>query len=78
MEEMSSEIARMLSDQAKLLVTRFEDRVDSFNRRADLLRLTKELDETDANAFAKEYFGEGDFLAFGIDGSMSYDERLQP
>lgn len=55
---MSSEIARMLSDQARLPVTRFEDRVDSFNGRADLLRLTKELDETVANAFAKEYFGE--------------------
>jgi hypothetical protein len=74
---MSSEIARRLSDQARLLVSRFEDRVDSFSGREDLLRLTKALNANDANAFARNYFGEGDFFAFGIDGSMGYDERLQ-
>ncbi len=74
---MSSEIAMRLSDQAKVLVSKFEDRVDSLSGREDLLRITKELDGSDANTFAREYFGQGDFLAFGIDGSMSYDERLQ-
>ncbi len=30
-----------------------------------------------AEAFAREFFGDGDFLAFGIDGSIGYHERLQ-
>lgn len=74
---MSSEIARRLSDQAKLLVSRFEDRIDSFSGRDDLLNLTRELDAKDANDYARSYFGEGGYRAYGIDGSMGYDERLQ-
>ncbi len=38
--------------------------------------LTGKLDPHDPAIFAKEYFGEGEHLATGIDGSMDFDERL--
>src|SRR2546427_4184841 len=74
---MSSEIAERLSRQTRTIVSKFEERVDSFKGRQDLLRLTRSVDVADANAYAREYFGAGDHLACGIDGSMDFDERLQ-
>jgi hypothetical protein len=74
---MSSEIASRLSFQAENLVSRFEDRVNFFTGRADLCKLMRELDVDMANAYAREYLGEGEHIATGIDGSMGYDERLQ-
>ncbi len=74
---MSSEIAGRLSEQTKGLVSRFEGRVARFEGREDLLGLLRPLDRDAANALAREYFGEGDHLAMGIDGSRDFDERLQ-
>jgi len=74
---MSSEIANKLSEQTKGLVSRFEGRMSLFNGRDDLLRLLRPLDRSAADAFAKEYFGEGEHAAIGIDGSRAFDERLQ-
>jgi hypothetical protein len=74
---MSSEIANKLSDQTRNLVGKFENRVAQFSGREDLLGLMRKLDGEDADSLAREYFGEGDHIAAGIDGSMDYDERMQ-
>ncbi len=74
---MSSEIAGKLSEQTKGLVSRFEGRVARFEGREDLLGLLRPLDRKAANAHAREYFGEGEHVAIGIDGSRDFDERLQ-
>ncbi len=74
---MSSEIAEKLSRQTKTIVSRFEEKVNSFRGRQDLLGLTRCVDSADADAYAREYFGTGEHLASGIDGSMDFDERLQ-
>ena len=74
---MSSEIANKLSEQTRTLVTRFESRLGQFAGRDDLLGALRHLDEDDANRFAREFFGEGEHLAVGVDGSMDYDERMQ-
>ncbi len=74
---MSSEIANKLSEQTRGLVSRFEVKVAGFGGRDDLLGLLKSLDRDAASAFARGYFGEGEHLAIGIDGSRDFDERLQ-
>jgi hypothetical protein len=74
---MSSEIAEELSKQTRDLLTRFEARVTSFSRRKDLAGLTLPVQLQAAETFAMEFFGKGEHLATGIDGSMDFDERLQ-
>jgi len=74
---MSSEIAEDLSRQTRDLITRFEGRAASFSRRRDLVALTRPVDPKDAERAALEFFGRGEHLATGIDGSMDFDERLQ-
>ena len=74
---MSSEIANRLSDQTRNLVGKFEDRVAQFSEREDLLGIMRKLDGQDADSLAREYFGEGEHIAAGVDGSMDYDERMQ-
>ena len=74
---MSSEIAEDLSRQTRELVTRFEVRAGSFSRRGDLAGLTVRSDPKRAERAAEEYFGRGEHVATGIDGSMDFDERLQ-
>jgi hypothetical protein len=74
---MSAEIAEDLSKQTRDLLTRFEARVSSFSHRQDLASLTLPVRKQEAETFAREFFGEGEHLATGIDGSMDFDERLQ-
>jgi hypothetical protein len=74
---LSSEIANKLSEQTKGLVSRFEGKVARFGDRQDLLQLLRPLDRAAAQAYGREYFGEGEHLAIGIDGSRDFDERLQ-
>ncbi|MDG7007465.1 MAG: hypothetical protein JRN06_04375 [Nitrososphaerota archaeon] len=74
---MSSEIAEDLSRQTRDLITRFEGRASSFSRRRDLARLTLPVEPRAAEKAALEFFGAGEHLATGIDGSMDFDERLQ-
>jgi hypothetical protein len=74
---MSSEIAEELSKQTRDLVSRFEGRAASFSRRPDLAGITFKSDSTLAEKFAVSYFGKGEHIATGIDGSMDFDERLQ-
>ena len=76
-DSMSSEIAEDLSRQTRDLITRFEGRASSFSRRRDLARLTLPLEPRAAEKAALEFFGAGEHLATGIDGSMDFDERLQ-
>ena len=73
----SSEIAEDLSRQTRDLITRFEGRASSFSRRRDLVELTVPVDPRGAEKAAQEFFGRGEHLATGIDGSMDFDERLQ-
>lgn len=74
---MSSEIAEDLSRQTRDLITRFEGRAGSFSGRRDLVSLTIQSDSVIGDRTAQEYFGIGDHVATGIDGSMDFDERLQ-
>jgi hypothetical protein len=74
---MSSEIAEELSRQTRDLISRFEARANSFSRRQDLAGLTVPVDQGGAERSAREFFGEGEHIATGIDGSMDFDERLQ-
>ena len=74
---MSSEIAEKLSQQTSQLVSEFEKRLDAFSQRDDLMGLTIGLDSVGASSLARKYFGEGEHIATGVDGSRDYDERLQ-
>ena len=74
---MSSEIAEELSKQTRDLVSRFEARANSFSKRKDLAGLTVPVDSPAAERSAREFFGKGEHIATGIDGSMDFDERLQ-
>ncbi|HLQ03751.1 MAG TPA: hypothetical protein VK114_03035 [Nitrososphaerales archaeon] len=74
---MSSEIAEKLSQQTSQLVSEFEKRLDAFSQRDDLMGLTLGLDSVGASSLARKYFGEGEHIATGVDGSRDYDERLQ-
>ena len=74
---MSSEIADELSRQTADLVSRFEGRAASFSKRPDLAGIVVGRDPAAAEKFATKYFGKGDHVATGIDGSMDFDERLQ-
>jgi len=74
---MSAEIAEDLSKQTRDLVSRFEARVSSFSRRQDLASLTIPSRQREGDALAKKFFGQGEHVATGIDGSMDFDERLQ-
>ncbi|HUI86502.1 MAG TPA: hypothetical protein VLY21_05035 [Nitrososphaerales archaeon] len=74
---MSSRIAEELSAQTRDLVARFEERADAFVGRKDLMGLTAQLDPGSASRFIREFLGEGEHTATGIDGSMDFDERLQ-
>lgn len=74
---MSSRIAEELSSQTRELVSRFEERANSFIGRKDLMELLLPLDRTAADEFLRDFLGEGEHLATGIDGSMDFDERLQ-
>ena len=74
---MSSEIAEKLSQQTSQLVSEFEKRLDAFSQRDDLMGLTIGVSSAEASSLAREYFGEGEHIATGVDGSRYYDERLQ-
>jgi hypothetical protein len=74
---MSSEIAEELSRQTRDLISRFEERANSFSRRQDLAGLTVPGDPAAAERTARSFFGKGEHIATGIDGSMDFDERLQ-
>lgn len=74
---MSSEIAEDLSRQTSELVSRFEGKASAFSHRADLASITFPCDPAAAEQTAREFFGEGDHVATGVDGSMDFDERLQ-
>jgi len=74
---MSARIAEELSKQTRDLVSRFELRANGFRGRSDLARLVVTVDPSAAEEFARSFFGEGEFIATGIDGSMDFDERLQ-
>lgn len=76
-DSVSSEIAEDLSRQTRDLIARFEGRASSFSRRRDLARLTTPAEPGAAEKAALEFFGAGEHLATGIDGSMDFDERLQ-
>lgn len=67
-ELMSSEMAEDLSKQTRDLLSTFEARVSSFSRRQDLVSLTRQVRKQEAETFAREFFGEGEHLATGIDG----------
>ena len=74
---MSSEIAADLSRQTLELISRFEGRASSFSMRKDLAALTLAADVRAAEETALKFFGRGEHVATGIDGSMDFDERLQ-
>jgi hypothetical protein len=74
---MSTEIAEKLSRQTSNLVAEFELRADAFRGREDLTRLLVPVDAAGAEELARVFFGRGDHVATGIDGSMDFDERLQ-
>ncbi len=74
---MSSRIAEELSTQTRDLAARFEERADSFVGRTDLIKLIRPLDGKSADRFLREFLGNGEHIATGIDGSMDFDERLQ-
>jgi len=54
---MSSEIAERLSRQTRLIVSRFEERVESVVGRKDLLQLTVGLDSKTAGGSGKGHHG---------------------
>ncbi|MDG6988022.1 MAG: hypothetical protein JRN21_01715 [Nitrososphaerota archaeon] len=74
---MSFEIAEDLSRQTSELLSRFERRAASFSNRADLASFALQRDQAAAEKTAREFFGPGEHVATGIDGSMDFDERLQ-
>ncbi len=74
---MSSDLAQELSQQTRELVARFESRANSFAGRVDLAKFAIPVDSPSAERLARDFLGEGELTATGIDGSMDFDERLQ-
>ncbi|MBO3832248.1 MAG: DNA double-strand break repair nuclease NurA [Candidatus Brockarchaeota archaeon] len=72
-----SETARKLKVETSILVDAFRRRARQIRGSRELTALIKPLDRETAVRTACEYFGEGEYLAAGIDGSMQTDELLE-
>ncbi|MEM0075471.1 MAG: hypothetical protein QXV84_03900 [Conexivisphaerales archaeon] len=59
------------------LLSDFSKRVNSMKGRKEYATLIRKLDTELASKIAREYFGEGEFYAVGIDGSMIQNETLE-
>ncbi|MEM4169546.1 MAG: hypothetical protein QXY99_05615 [Thermoproteota archaeon] len=72
-----SETARRLKTETSILVDAFRRRARQIRGARELTALVKPLERETAVRTACEYFGEGEYLAAGIDGSMQTDELLE-
>ncbi|MCX8183718.1 MAG: DNA double-strand break repair nuclease NurA [Crenarchaeota archaeon] len=72
-----SETARKLKAETCILVDAFRRRARQIRGARELTVLIKPLDRETAVRTACEYFGVGEYLAAGIDGSMQTDELLE-
>jgi hypothetical protein len=66
-----------LSKSTDELLAQFSRRVDGMKNRAEYSTLIRRLDLDSATSRAFEYFGEGEFRAVGVDGSMDQSETLE-
>ncbi len=71
-----------LLDQIKAetedLLSRFSYRIEEVKANAEsVMKIIRFLDEEKALSEALKYFGPGEHRAFGVDGSMDQDERLE-
>ncbi len=72
-----SETARRLKVETSILVDAFRRRARQIRGARELTALIKPLDREAAVKTACEYFGVGEHLAAGVDGSMQTDELLE-
>ena len=73
-----SRIVKKIEEETNELIERFSERVKEVRDYPEIIeRLLKNLDKKSAIETAKSYFDIGEHKAYGIDGSMDYDERLE-
>ncbi len=72
-----SEVSEKLRIEMSTLVDAFRTRAKKIRSSKELLNIIKPLDRELAIKTAYEYFGPGEHLALGIDGSMQTDELLE-
>ncbi len=73
-----SRLVKEIEEETNELIERFSERimeVKNFSGITD--KIIKGLEDKSAVQTAFSYFGSGEHKAFGIDGSMDYDERLE-
>lgn len=67
-----------IEEETNELIERFGERIREVRNYAEIIEgVIKGLDDKSASETARSYFGPGEHRAFGIDGSMDYDERLE-
>jgi len=73
-----SRLVKEIEEETNELIERFGERVREVRGYPEIIeKLLKGLDEKSAAETARSYFGIGEHKAYGIDGSMDYDERLE-
>jgi len=73
-----SRLVKKIEEETNELIEKFNERVKEVKDYPQIIeRLLKNLDNKRAIETAKSYFGVGEHKAYGIDGSMDYDERLE-
>ncbi|MFP3132894.1 MAG: hypothetical protein RXR19_02120 [Nitrososphaeria archaeon] len=73
-----SRLVKKIEEETNELIEKFNERVKEVKDYPQIIeRLLKNLDNKRAVETAKSYFGVGEHKAYGIDGSMDYDERLE-
>jgi hypothetical protein len=73
-----SRLVKKIEEETNELIEKFNERVKEVKDYPQIIeRLLKNLDNKRAVETAKSYFGFGEHKAYGIDGSMDYDERLE-
>lgn len=66
-----------LKSGAADLLKQFSQRVDGMKGKPEYSMLIRRLDKTEAVRQAVEYFGQGEYQAIGVDGSMDQAETLE-
>jgi len=73
-----SRLVREIEEETNELIERFGERVREVRGYPEVIeKAVKNLDDKGAAEIARSYFGLGEHRAYGIDGSMDYDERLE-
>ncbi len=72
-----SKLSQSIKLQVDELIRRFDERKKEIQERTEVLSLFRQVQEEQAISTALDYFGPGEHVAFGVDGSMDMEERME-